>query len=135
MDILPKYLQYGEQVTFPPRSHIFSPDDPPGEKPVMYIIAGLVKVEYRLTEARLPLYLTPDVVFGLVDPLAESNRLYSALALEKTMLYRWTLEDFFMAAGVSWELGLVAITGMTRELRILNAEFGERIGTQEGGGS
>jgi hypothetical protein len=135
MDVLPAYLQYGEQVTFPTRTRIFSPDDPPGEKPVLYIIAGLVKVEYRLTEARLPLYLTPDTIFGLVDPLADCARLYSALTLENTILYRWTLEDFFMAAGVSWELGLVATKGMTRELRILNAEFGERVGVLEGGGA
>ncbi len=135
MDILPSYLQYGEQVSFAPRTRIFSSDDPPGEKPILYIIAGLVKVEYRLTEARLPLYLTPDMIFGLVDPLAECNRLYSALALEKTMLYRWTLDDFFTAAGISWELALVATTGMTRELRILNAEFGERVGSLEGSGT
>jgi CRP-like cAMP-binding protein len=135
MDVLPSYLQYGEQVSFPSRTRIFSPDDPPGEKPVLYILAGLVKIEYRLTEARLPLYLTPDTVFGLVDPLAECSRLCSALALEKTLLYRWTLEDFFTAASVSWELALVATTGMTRELRILNAEFGERVGLLEGSGA
>jgi hypothetical protein len=35
---------------------------------------------------------------------------------------------------VSWELALVATTGLTRELRILNAEFGERIGLAEGSG-
>jgi CRP-like cAMP-binding protein len=132
MDIDPSSLQYGEEVSFAPRTRIFSPDDDPGEKPVFYIIAGLVKVEYRLTEARLPLYLAPDTVFGLVDPLAESKRLCSALTLEKTILYRWSLEDFFTEAGVSYELARLAIRGMSRELRILNAEFGERIGVLEG---
>ena len=53
--------------------------------------------------------------------------------MERTIIYQWDLEGFFTAAGVSWELALVATTGLTRELRILNAEFGERLGIQEGG--
>jgi hypothetical protein len=69
----------------------------------------------------------PDSIFGLVEPLAESNRLCVAQAMERSIVYQWDLESFFMAAGVSWELGMVATTGMTRELRILNAEFGQRI--------
>ena len=54
-------------------------------------------------------------------------------AMERTILYRWDLEGFFTAAGVSWELALLATTGLTRELRILNAEFGEKLGLLEAG--
>jgi CRP-like cAMP-binding protein len=133
MDALPRYLQYGEQAIIPSRSVIFGPDDPVGDKPVYFIIAGLVRIEYKLADSHLPLYLTPDNVFGLVEALAESNRLCTARAMEKTIVYRWDLESFFTAAGVSWELALSATTGMTRELRILNAEFGERVGAPEAG--
>jgi CRP-like cAMP-binding protein len=127
MDALPRYLQYGEQIVVPQRTLMYSPGDVPDDKPVFYVIAGLVKIEYRFGEDRLPLYATPDAIFGLVEPLAESGRLCSALSLEKTIVYRWDLESFFTAAEVSWELALAATTGLTRELRILNAEFGERL--------
>jgi CRP-like cAMP-binding protein len=135
MDELPRYLQYGERAIFPPRTQVFSPEESPGPKPVFYIIAGLVKIEYRLAEDRLTLYATPDTIFGLVEPLAESARLCSALTLENTIVYRWDLESFYTAAEVSWELALTATTGLTRELRILNAEFGERIRTLSGSAS
>jgi CRP-like cAMP-binding protein len=133
MDALPRYLQYGEQVIFPSRASLYRTGDPIPEKPVFYIIAGLVRIEYSLSGRRLPLYAAPDSLFGLIEPLAESDRLCVAQAMEKSIVYRWTLDDFFTAAGVSWELALNAITGMTRELRILNAEFGERLGAREGG--
>jgi hypothetical protein len=54
--------------------------------------------------------------------------------MERTICYTWDLESFFTAAGVSWELALASTTGMTRELRILNAEFGERLRTLQRGG-
>jgi CRP-like cAMP-binding protein len=134
MDALPRHLQYGEQAIIPSHSLIFSPGDPVGDRPVYYVVAGLVRIEYKLADSRLPLYLTPDSVFGLVETLAECSRLCTARAVEKTIVYTWDLESFFTAAGVSWELALSATTGMTRELRILNAEFGERVGASEAGG-
>jgi len=134
MDILPRYLQYGEEFAVPTRSCLFSPGDAPKEKPVFYIVAGLVKIEYLLRTGKFPLWAAPDTLFGLVEPLAECARLSAAHAMERTILYRWDLEGFFTAAGVSWELALVATTGLTRELRILNAEFGEQIRLAEGSG-
>jgi CRP-like cAMP-binding protein len=134
MDILPQSLQYGEEFAVPARGCIFTPGDPPEAKPVYYLVAGLVKAEYRLREGRFTLWIAPDTLFGLVEPLAECPRLCSAYAMERTILYRWDLEGFFTASGVSWELALAATTGLTRELRILNAEFGERIQLAEGSG-
>ena len=134
MDALPQFLEYGEEYSCPSRSVICRPGDPVGDKPVFYVIAGLVKLEYPLADSTFPLWITPDTVFGLVEPLAECNRLCTAHAMERTILYRWDLDSFFLAAGVSWELGLAATTGLTRELRILNAEFGVRLGMLEGGG-
>ena len=134
MDILPRYLQYGEEFSVPARSCLFSPGDAPKEKPVFYIVAGLVRIEYPLRAGKFPLWVAPDTLFGLVEPLAECARLSAAHAMERTILYRWDLEGFFTAAGVSWELALVATTGLTRELRILNAEFGEQIKLAEGSG-
>jgi hypothetical protein len=127
METLPRYLQYGKETSFNTHDRIFAAGDPVGEKPVFYVIAGLIKMEYMLSESKFPLWVTPDGIFGLVEPLAECDRLCVAQAMERTLLYRWDLEGFFTAAGVSWELGLVATTGLTRELRILNAEFGQRV--------
>jgi len=132
MDNLPKYLQYGEQTSFAPRSVIYNAGDAIGEKPVLYIIAGLVKVEYPLSGSTFALWMPPDSIFGLVEPLAECGRLCVVHAMEQTIMYQWDLESFFLAAGISWELAQVATTGLTRELRIMNAEFGERLGLIEG---
>jgi hypothetical protein len=132
MDALPKYLQYGEQITFDARSTIYSAGDPVGEKPVLYVVAGLVKVEYATLESTFTLWTPPDGLLGLVEPLAECKRLCVAHAMERTIVYRWDLEGFYTASGVSWELALLAITGLTRELRILNAEVDERLGRLQG---
>ncbi len=133
MEDHPHFLQYGEEVSFSAREQIFSVGDPVGDKPIYYVIAGLAKLEYRLAASSFPLWITPDNLFGLVEPLAECERIGSVLAAERIILYRWDLEGFYTAAGVSWELGLAAITGLTRELRIMNAEFGERLGKREEG--
>jgi CRP-like cAMP-binding protein len=132
MDVLPRYLQYGEETSCPSRSTIYHAGEPVGEKPIFYVIAGLIKVEYPLSDSSFTLWVPPDGIFGLVEALAESPRLCVVHAMERTILYRWDLEGFFTAAGVSWELALLATTAMTRELRILNAEFGERVGLLEG---
>jgi hypothetical protein len=44
MDILPSYLQYGEQTSAPSRGVIYNAGDPIGEKPVLYVVAGLAKL-------------------------------------------------------------------------------------------
>ena len=134
MEILPRYLQYGEESSFAARSPIYKIGDAAGPKPVYYVIAGLIKVSYALRDSTFTLWVPPDSIFGLVEPLAECKRLSVTMAMERSILYQWDLEGFFTAAGVSWELALLATTGLTRELRILNAEFGERLGLLEAGG-
>jgi hypothetical protein len=133
MDALPRFLQYGEEISFPSRSPVYRTGEQVGARPVFYVIAGLLKVAYPVRDSTFTLWLPPDSIFGLVEPLAECTRLSVVQAMERTICYCWDLEGFFTAAGVSWELALAATTGMTRELRILNAEFGEKIGLLEKG--
>ncbi len=133
MEKLPSFLQYGEEVTFPSHAPIYGVGDAVGDTPIYYVIAGLAKLEYPLAASSFPLWILPDSIFGLVEPLAECARLGSVQSRERTILYRWTLDGFFTAAGVSWELALAAITGLTRELRIMNGEFGERLGRRAEG--
>ncbi len=133
MDFLPRYLQYGEETSLDSRSVVYSRGDAVGDKPVYYLVAGLIKLEYPTRSAGFPLWVHPDSIFGLVEPLADSTRLCVAQAMERSIVYRWDLESFFMASGVTWELAMIATTGLTRELRILNAEFGQRAGGAEGG--
>ena len=57
MDNLPGYLQYGEQTATPSRSIIYSTGDPVDDKPVFYIIAGLIKVEYPLSNSIFTLWM------------------------------------------------------------------------------
>jgi hypothetical protein len=134
MELLPRFLQYGEEISFPSRGSIYAPGAPIGTRPIFYVIAGLVKIEYPVRDSTFALWLHPDSIFGLVEPLAGCARLAFTHAMERTICYSWDLEGFFTAAGVSWELGLAATTGLTRELRILNAEFGERLKALERGG-
>jgi len=122
-----RFLQYGTEVSFPERTLIYRAGDPAGARPVFYIAAGLIKVEYPVRSETFALWLHPDSMFGLAEPLADCPRLCTVRAMERTVCYGWDLEGFFTAAGVSWELALAAITGMSRELRTLNAEFGERL--------
>ena len=66
-------------------------------------------------------------MFGVVESLLDSPRLTTAYCMENSILYRWDKEGFDVASSVSWELALETITGLTRTLRIMNAEFGDRI--------
>ena len=134
MELLPRFLQYGEEISFPSRASIYAPGAAVGARPVFYVIAGLVKIEYPVRDSTFALWLHPDSIFGLVEPLAACPRLAFTHSMERTICYTWDMESFFTAAGVSWELALASTTGMTRELRILNAEFGERLRALQKGG-
>ncbi len=126
------YLQYGEKIVVDPGTCIYRQGEKPEKNPIYYIVAGLIKIEFSMIDSSpFPIYLQPDSTFGIVEPLAECNRLTSAFAMEKTMLYRWDVENFYLASSISWELTYISITGLTRLLRILNAEFGEKIGLLE----
>ena len=133
MELIPRFLQYGEETSFDAREPIYRAGDPVGARPVFYVVAGLVKVAYPLRDSSFALWLHPDSIFGLAEPLAECSRLCTVHTMERTICYSWDLEGFFTAAGVSWELALAATSGMSRELRILNAEFGERLRQEKGG--
>ena len=133
MELIPRFLQYGEETSFDARESIYRAGDPVGGRPVFYVVAGLVKIAYPLRDSSFALWLHPDSIFGLVEPLAECPRLCTVQTMERTICYGWDLEGFFTAAGVSWELALAATSGMSRELRILNAEFGERLRQEKGG--
>jgi len=128
------FLQYGERIQMEAGRRLFGSDEPAEGKCIYFLIAGLVKTEFSLgSGSRFTLYLLPDSVFGLMEPLLSCRRQLGAYCMEKSLLYRWDLEGFDLASSVSWELALTAITGLTRMLRILNAEFGERIGLTNGG--
>ena len=133
MELLPRFLQYGEEISFPARASVYRAGDVVGARPVFYVVAGLLKVGYPTRDSSFALWLHPDSLFGLVEPLAECERLCVVQTMERTICYSWDLEGFFTAAGVSWELALAATSGMSRELRILNAEFGERLRQEKGG--
>jgi len=121
-------LQYGEKVRIEPGTRIYSAGDPPSNHPIYYIIAGLIRMEITLANgSMIPMYLQPDSVFGTVETLLECPRLTTAYCMENSILYRWDREGFDVASSVSWELALETITGLTRTLRILNAEFGDRL--------
>jgi CRP-like cAMP-binding protein len=128
-------LQYGEQMRVDPGKVLYKRGDPVTGPAIYYIVAGLVRLDLDLAgPERLPVYLLPDEVFGLVEPLLECPRLTGAYCMENSLLYRWDKEGFDLASSVSWELAFNTITGLTHLLRILNAEFGDRLGKAGGEG-
>ena len=123
-------LQYGEKVRMEPGTVIYGKGDPLANHPIYYVIAGLIRVDITLTEgSTIPVYQHPDSVFGVVEALLDCPRLTTAYCMENSILYRWDKEGFDVASSVSWELALETITALTRTLRIMNAEFGDRLQT------
>ncbi|MBN1834211.1 MAG: cyclic nucleotide-binding domain-containing protein [Spirochaetales bacterium] len=125
-------LQYGEQFRVEPGTVLFSSGEPLSQQPVYCIIAGLVRLEIDTGGgAMIPVYLLPDSVFGAVETVLDCPRLARAYCLENSILYRWDREGFDIASSISWELAMHTITGMTQVLRILNAEFGDRLSARD----
>jgi CRP-like cAMP-binding protein len=121
-------LQYGEKVRIEPGTMLYSIGDSLTTHPIYYVIAGLIRIGIPLSGgSTLPMYLHPDSVFGVVETLLDCPRLTTAYCMENSIVYRWDREGFDVASSVSWELALETITGLTRTLRIMNAEFGDRI--------
>jgi CRP-like cAMP-binding protein len=121
-------LQYGEQLRAEPGTFLYKPGDPVNATSIYYVVAGLVRLDLPLSGGdRLPVYLHPDSVFGLLETLAVCPRLTGAYCLESSILYRWDREGFDLASSVSWELAFTTITGLTQYLRVLNAEFSSRL--------
>ena len=120
-------LRYGEKITHNSGNTIYSFGDDPGEKCVYYVIAGLVKIELKLPDnSNFQLYLHPNSLFGIIEPITKSKRLTAAYTMEQSILYCWDMANFQMASSVCMELAFVSFTGLTRMLRIMNAEFGEK---------
>jgi len=125
-------LQYGQVFRADSRTVLYSPGEPLSRQPIYCLVAGLMRLEIDPGNgARIPIYLLPDSVFGVVETLLDCPRLARAYCLEHSILYRWDREGFDIASGVSWELARHTITGMTQVLRILNAEFSDRLKARE----
>jgi len=121
-------LQYGEQARMEPGTRLYRQGDAVTGQSIYYLIAGLVRQEVELAGGdRIVTYLHPDSVFGLVETLLGTPRLTGAYCLESSLLYRWDREGFDLASSVSWELAFNTITGCTQYLRVLNAEFSDRL--------
>jgi CRP-like cAMP-binding protein len=121
-------LQYGEKVRMEPGTSVYSIGDPLSTHPIYYVIAGLIRIGIPTSDgSMISVYQHPDSVFGVVESLLDCSRLTSAYCMENSLLYRWDKEGFDVASSVSWELAQETITGLTRTLRIMNAEFSDRI--------
>ena len=75
----PDFLQYGEAHYYDGGTILYTGGDPVGETPIYYIVAGLVKLDIHCGRNEiLPLYLTPDTIFGTVELISGTKRLTSA---------------------------------------------------------
>ena len=111
-----------------PGTSVYSIGDPLSTHPIYYVIAGLIRIGIPTSDgSMISVYQHPDSVFGVVESLLDCSRLTSAYCMENSLLYRWDREGFDVASSVSWELAQETITGLARTLRIMNAEFSDRI--------
>jgi CRP-like cAMP-binding protein len=126
MEDLPSFLQYGEIMAIEAGEAIFSVDKELEPRPIYYVVAGLVRLGIRRAGGcPISIYAAPDTLFGIVEIMAGTKRLMDAVCLEKTILYCWDHESYQLAHNVSWELAFQTFTGLSRILRILNAEYTE----------
>jgi CRP-like cAMP-binding protein len=122
----PSFLQFGERTVVKAGAPVYLCGSELEATPIYYVIAGLVRVRIpRKDGCPVTIYEPPDSVFGVVEVMTGSSRLMDATALENTILYRWDHESYQMAHNVSWELAFQTFTGLSRVLRILNAEYTE----------
>jgi len=118
----------GTQVTVEAGQMIFDYRNAVDANAVYYISAGMVRLEYNMTGDKYwKHYLQPGAVFGLEEAVESQVRLSRAVAMEKTLLYKWNLDSFFTNAEYSRELALLAIKSLSYLIRIFNAEYGEQL--------
>jgi CRP/FNR family cyclic AMP-dependent transcriptional regulator len=126
-------LTGGDSMLIEPRERIYSRSDRPGAKPVFYLSAGLVKIEYNLPgDIKFSTYVQPNTVFGIEEAILDVSRIADVYAIERSQIYNWKLASFFSATETAHKLAVASIRSLSRLLRILNSEYGE-IAKKSGG--
>ena len=121
-------LELGKIVTFDPKSIIYRRGDTGDNKPIYYIMAGLIKIEYKLPSGiDFKYYLQPNTLFGIEEAIGRIGRLGDAISMETTKLYKWVPDFFFQATESSHRLAITSIRSLSRLLRILNSEYGDQL--------
>jgi CRP-like cAMP-binding protein len=121
-------LELGEITTYDSKEKIFSRGEKALSKPIYYIMAGLVKIEYNLPSGiHFKYYLQPNNLFGIEESVCKISRLADASSMEITKLYRWETAQFHQATENSHRLAISCIRNLSRLIRILNSEYGEKL--------
>jgi CRP/FNR family transcriptional regulator, cyclic AMP receptor protein len=121
-------LELGKIVTFDSKQHIYRRGDAHDNKPVYYIMAGLVKIEYKLPSGiHFKYYLQPNNLFGIEEAISKIGRIGDAIAMETSKCYEWSPDYFFQATENSHRLAITSIRSLSRLLRILNSEYGDQV--------
>jgi CRP-like cAMP-binding protein len=109
-----------------PKERIFSRADSLGTRPVYYLMAGLIKIEYNLPgNVNFSTYIQPNTLFGIEEAIMDVSRLADVYAIEHSQLYAWNLQNFYQLTENSHRLAIASIRSLSRLLRILNSEFGD----------
>jgi CRP/FNR family cyclic AMP-dependent transcriptional regulator len=91
-------------------------------------MAGLVKIDYKLPSGiSFPYYVQPNKLFGIEEAICKIGRLGDAIAMETSKLYEWVPDFFFQATENSHQLAITSIRSLSRLLRILNSEYGDKL--------
>ncbi|MBN2534304.1 MAG: cyclic nucleotide-binding domain-containing protein [Spirochaetales bacterium] len=121
-------LELGKIVTFDSKSIIYRRGDADEQKPIYYIMAGLVKIDYKLPSGiNFKYYLQPNNLFGIEAAIGKIGRLGDAISMETSKLYEWVPDYFLQATENSHQLAITSIRSLSRLLRILNSEYGGQL--------
>ncbi len=119
-------LTGGDTILIEPKERIYSRSDKSGSKPVFYLTAGLVKIEYNLPgDVKFSTYIQPNTVFGIEEAMLDIPRIADVYAIERSQVYNWKTANFFAATETAHKLAIASIRSLSRLLRILNSEYGE----------
>ena len=121
-------FQNGSLKKFSKESKLFSINDSVGDAAIFYINKGLVKLRIpRANGGELTIYLKEGDLVGVPEVFADTDRITEAVCKEDTDCYIWDKENFLLTNSIVWELSLYTIKSLSTFLKIINAEFVDKI--------
>lgn len=118
-NVEPRFLKYGERVSFNRSDIIFQDND----EYIYYIISGNVSImqidKKQIVDRK---FIGRGRCFGTTSAFSDSTA-EKAIALSNVSLYRWNKDAFIMAVGIYQELARDVINSMSGLLRDVNNQI------------
>ncbi len=125
---LENIFQRGEFKTFQSGQNLFFKGDPVEGDAIYYIKRGNVKLAVPKNDGtELSLRLMEGDLVGVPEVYADTPRITNAKCESEVECYVWDKASFLLAVAMIWELSLFSIKALSSFLRIINAEFVDKM--------